>query len=170
MLIFAASHSRRATPGLTRENEWTRNCAIVGAFVSLEHRHQPAQLDAVRVRLDLLRLGRKLLGHPRVVFLVAVGIGVMDRHVRVGDGGLFEIIVDAAAAALVAGLQLDRDPRAVVDVDPLDAVLLDQFVAQAVGRNLHALAPAVEDLRQVPLGVDLDFVVMGRIAAWRPST
>ena len=88
----------------------------------------------------------------------------MNRHVRVGDGRLFEIIVDAAAAALVAGLQLDRDPRAVVQVDPLDPVLLDQFVAQAVGRNLDALAPAVENLGQVPLGVDLDFVVMGRIA------
>ena len=80
----------------------------------LEHRHQPAQLDAVGMRLDLLRLGRKLLGHPRVVHLVVVGIGVMDRHVRIGDGGLFEIVVDAAAAALVAGLQLDRDPRAVL--------------------------------------------------------
>ena len=91
-----------ATPGLTRENEWTRNCAIVGALVSLQHRHQPAQLHAVRVRLDLFWLGRKLIRHPRVVFLVPVGIGVMDRHVRVGDGGLFEIIVDAAAAALVA--------------------------------------------------------------------
>ena len=88
----------------------------------------------------------------------------MNGHVRVGDGGLFEIIVDAAAAALVAGLQLDRDPRAVVQVDPLDPVLLDQFVAQAVGRNLDALAPAVENLGQVPLGVDLDLVVVGRIA------
>ena len=50
------------------------------------------------------------------------------------------------------------------EVDPLDAVLLDELVAQAVGRNLDALAPAVENLGQVPLGVDLDFVVMGRIA------
>ena len=94
----------------------------------------------------------------------------MDRHVRIGDGRLFEILVDAAAAALVAGLQLDRDPRAVVQLDPLDAVLLDDLVAHVVGRNLDAFAPAVEDLGQVALGVDLDFVVVGRLRAARPST
>ena len=89
----------------------------------------------------------------------------MDRHVRIGDGGLFEIIVDAAAAALVAGFQLDGDPRAVLDaLLPLDAVLLDELLAQAVGRNLDAVAAAVEDFGHVPLRVDLDFVVMGRIA------
>ena len=131
----------------------------------LQHRHQPAQLDAVRVRLDFLRLGRKLIGHPGIFHPVAVGIDVMDRHVRIGDGGLFEIIVDAAAAALVAGLQLDRDARAVLDaLLPLDPVLLDELVAQAVGRNLDAVAAAVENLRHVPLRVDLDFVIMGRIA------
>ena len=32
---LAALQSRRAMPGLTRENEWTKNCEIVGAFVSL---------------------------------------------------------------------------------------------------------------------------------------
>ncbi len=95
----------------------------------------------------------------------------MDRHVRIGDGGLFEILVDAAAAALVAGLQLDGDPRAVLDaLLPLDAVLLDELVAQAVGRNLDAVAAAVENLGHVPLGVDLDFVIMGRTRASRPST
>ena len=54
----------------------------------------------------------------------------MDRHVRVGDGRLFEIIVDAAAAALVLAFQLDGHARAVVRVDPLDAVLLDRLVAR----------------------------------------
>ena len=86
----------------------------------------------------------------------------MDRHVRIGDGRLLEVVVDAAAAALVAGLQLDRHPRAVVDVDPLDAVFLDGLAARVVGRDLHAFAAAVEDFGPVPLGVDLDFVVMGR--------
>ena len=50
----------------------------------------------------------------------------MHRDVRIGDGRLFEVVVDAAAAALVPGLQLDGDPRAVVDFDPLDAVFLDR--------------------------------------------
>ena len=44
------------------------------------------------------------------------------------------------------------------------SVFFDSFVAQAVGRNLDAFAPAVEDLGHVPLRVDLDFVVMGRLA------
>ena len=131
----------------------------------LEHRHQPAQLDAIRMRLDFLRLGRKLIGHPGIFHLVAVGIVVMDRHVRVGDGGLFEIIVDAAAASLVTRFQLDRNARAVLDaLLPFDAVLLDELLAQAVGRNLDAVAPAVENFGHVSLRVDLDFVIMGRLA------
>ena len=68
----------------------------------LEHRHQPAQLDAIRMRLDFLRLGRKLIGHPGVFHPIAVGIGVMDRHVRVGDGGLFQVLIDRRPAALEA--------------------------------------------------------------------
>ena len=50
------------------------------------------------------------------------------------------------------------------EIDPLDAVLLDQFLAQAVGRDFDAFAAAVEDFGQIALGVDLDFVVVGRFA------
>ena len=117
------------------------------------------------MRLDLFRLGRKLVGHAGVVAVVGVGVVVVDRDVGVGDGGLFEIVVDAAAAALVAGLEFNGNPRAVLDaLFPFDAVLVDQFRPEAVGRNLDAVAPAVEDFGHVPLGVDLDFVIMGRIA------
>ena len=66
----------------------------------------------------------------------AVGVEVVDRHVRIGDGRLFEVFVHAAPAALIAGLQLDRHPGAVVDLDPLDAVFLDGLAAGVVGRNL----------------------------------
>ena len=33
----------------------------------LQHRHQPAQLDAVRMRLNLLRLRRQFVGRTRIV-------------------------------------------------------------------------------------------------------
>ena len=50
------------------------------------------------------------------------------------------------------------------ELDPLDAVLLDVLAARLAGRNVDPFAPAVEDLGLVLLGVDLDFVVMGRLA------
>ena len=131
VLTLAASQIFRATAGLTRENECVRNCETVGALVVLEHAHQHAQLDAVGMRLDLLGLRRQHVGHPGMVPRAAVGIGVMDRHVRIGDGRLFEVFVDAAPAALVAGFQLDGHPGAVVDLDPLDSVLLDRLAGRA---------------------------------------
>ena len=91
-------------------------------------------------------------------------IEVVDRDVRIGDGGLLEVLVHAAAAALVAGLQLDGHARAVVDLDPLDAVFLDGLPARLAGRDLLPLAAAVEDFGLVALGVDLDLVVVGRLA------
>jgi hypothetical protein len=48
--------------------------------------------------------------------------------------------------------------------NPLDAMPLDIRAAGIVGRDVHALAFAVEDFRVVFLGVDLDFVVVGRLA------
>ena len=68
-----------------------------------------------------------------VFALVAVGVEVVQRHVWIGDGRLFEIFVDAAATPLVLGLQLDGYPRAVVLFGPLDAVFVDGFRAR-VGR------------------------------------
>ena len=73
-----------------------------------------------------------------------------------------EVFVHAPPAALIAGFQLDGHAGAVVDLDPLDFVLLDGPPPRVVGRDLLAVAAAVEDLRPVALGVDLDFVVMGR--------
>ncbi len=54
VLTLASSQICRATAGLTRENELTRNWDKRRRLGVLEHRHQPAQLDAVGVRLDLL--------------------------------------------------------------------------------------------------------------------
>ena len=78
----------------------------------LEHGHQPPQFHAVRMRLDLLRFGRQASGRATVGGLAAFGIDVVQRHVRIGDRRLLQVIVDAAAAALVFPFQLDRDARA----------------------------------------------------------
>ncbi len=82
----------------------------------------------------------------------------------VGDRRLFEILVDAAAPAVELAFQLDRHPRAVVEFDPLDAVFFDVLGAGVFWRNILAFATAVQDLWHVALGVDLDFVVVGRLA------
>ena len=80
----------------------------------------------------------------------------MQRDVRIGNGRLFEILVDTAASALVLGFQLDRHARAVSDFDPLDAVFFDGFCRPS-RRDLDPFASTVEDFGLVLLGVDLDF-------------
>jgi len=51
----------------------------------------------------------------------------------------------------------------VIALDPFDAVLGDGLLAAFAGRDVDALALAVENLRPVLLRVDLDFVVVGRL-------
>ena len=138
----------------------------------LQHRDQHAQLDAVGMRLDLLGLGRQLVGRARVDpfvgRLAALGIEVVQRDVRIGDRRLLQVLVDAAAAADEAAFELDRHARAVIQLDPLDAVLLDVLAARVAGRNVFALALPLRISGRLRLGVDLDFVVVGRLALARP--
>ena len=79
----------------------------------LEHRDQHAQLDAVGMRLDFLRLDRQHFGGAEVIVIVPLRVVVVERGVRIGDRRLFQVIVDAAAAAGVFGFELDRHARAV---------------------------------------------------------
>jgi hypothetical protein len=51
------------------------------------------------MRQNFLRLRRKQIGYAGVVGLIVVRIEVMNRDVRIGDRRLFEIVIDAAAAA-----------------------------------------------------------------------
>ena len=104
VLILAVSQIFGPTPELTRENESVRNCDIVAAIRVLQHRHQPPELDAVRMRLDFRRLRRKLDGRSLIDRFDPFGIHVMNRDVRVGDGRLFEILIDAAAPADASAL------------------------------------------------------------------
>src|SRR5262245_4660958 len=63
------------------------------------------------MRFDLARLWRKLSSRSRIGRLAALRIDVMDRHVRVGDRRLLQILIHAAAAANVTAFQFDRYAR-----------------------------------------------------------
>ena len=114
----------------------------------LEHPEEDAELDAVGVRLDLLRRRRQLVDRPRVLPRLPLGRLVDELHVRVGDRGLREVLVDRGAALLVAPLDLERHLGAARDL-PLDLL-------------------ALEDPRLVLLGVDLHLEVVGRGARAGP--
>ncbi len=47
--------------------------------------------------------------------------------------------------------------------DPLDAVFGHHVDARLSGRDVHTFALPVQDLRNIFLGVDLDFVVVSRL-------
>src|SRR5215813_9394169 len=102
---------------------------------------EDAELDAVGMRLDLARLGRQLGNGARILARLALRRAVDERHVRIGDGRLLEILVHRGAAFLVAPLDLQGDLGAAL-VLPVDLL-------------------ALEDPRLVLLGVDLHFEVMG---------
>ena len=85
------------------------------------------------MRLNLLGLAWEHFGRPRIVVNVAIGIDVVDGHVRIGDQRLLDIFVDAPAAALVAALEFNGHPRAMRHIDPLDAMLADVALAGLAG-------------------------------------
>ena len=88
----------------------------------------------------------------------------MDRDVGVGDGRLFQILIHAAASANELALQFDGDARAVIDLDPLDAMFLDVLRARFSRGNVLPVTAAVQDLGQVAFRIDLDLVVVCRFA------
>ena len=78
-----------------------------------------------------------------------------------------QILVDAAAAADELGLRARSSPACRASSSTHSMPCFSMYLlARLAGRNVDAFAAAVEDLRLVPLGVDLDFVVVGRLA-WR---
>ena len=107
----------------------------------LEHPQEDAELDAVGMRLDLLRRRRQLVDRPRVLPRLPLRRLVDELHVGIGDRGLRQVLVHRGAALLVAPLDLERDLGAAWDL-PLDLL-------------------ALEDPRLVLLGVDLHLEVVG---------
>jgi hypothetical protein len=108
---------------------------------ALQHPHEDAQLDTVRVGLDLARRLGEHLGAALEDLLLVVGAHVDEARVRVGDRALPEELVHGVRPALVPGLEGDRHHRPVVCVPVHD------FVA--------------DDLRVVLLRVDQDLEAVG---------
>ena len=160
VLSLAVSQILRATPELTPRKILGQKLRDRRRLGLLEQRHQHPQFDAVGMRLDFLGLRRQHFGGARIVVFVAVGILVVQRDVRIGDRRLLQILVDAAPAALVLGLELDGHPGAVIHLEPFDALLLDQLAAGFAGRNVDPFPLAVENLGVVLLGVDLNLEVV----------
>ena len=107
------------------------------------HDHEGAQLDAVRVRLDLRRLLRELLGGAGEGEGLRARPHVVEGAVRVGEGGVLDVAVHVPLAGAPVGDDLQLDPR---------AVLLVPDVQLLVAR----------DDRVVLARVDLDVEVVGR--------
>src|SRR5207249_7854030 len=121
------------------------------------------QLDSVRMGFDLLGLGRKLGSRSRVRRLTAIRIDVVNRNVRIGNRRLFEVLIDAAAPAHEAALQLDRHASAAskfmmtmavmlrnrIVRYPFNAVIDDVLVPFFARGNVLAIASTVYGLRQV---------------------
>ncbi len=125
-----------------------------------------------RFGLRLLRqLRRRLLAlQQRDIFLfgrLARGADERDLGVRVGDGGQFEELVDAAAPSLVLAFELDGDARArgIVRGRQILALLRDfphrrgQF-AEPLEREVIRLF-VERDLRSIRLRVHRQFDVVG---------
>src|SRR4051812_25999010 len=108
------------------------------------------------MRQNLRGLGRKLIGRALIedaVFrrVAVIWIAIVERDVRIGNRGLIEVLVDAAATASELGFEFDGDARAVVNFVPFDAVFFPvSFGLLFVGRNVFAFAFAVEYLGFVP--------------------
>src|SRR5262245_31053894 len=101
----------------------------------------------------------------------------MQRDVRIGDGCLLEIFIHAAATANKPTLEFDCYSSAAFDLgwffailrcvvtDPIDALLEQLLVPFFAGGNVDAFAAAVDDLRLIALGVDLQLEIVG----WLPG-
>jgi hypothetical protein len=115
--------------------------------------HQPGedpQLNAVRMRLDLDRFGRELLGGAGEAPLGAVGCQEREFRVWIGDGGLFQVLVHRLAAAEERGLHRD------VDLGPRPRIT-------PIGFLVH------EDHRLVALEVHAQLVVVRRLGFERAA-
>jgi len=86
--------NRRTDSGEIRSQKSGQRRAI---GLCLDHSDQPSQLHAIRVGLDFFWFRRQFFGAAMVIDFILVGIDVMDRHVRIGNCRLLEIIVDSNA-------------------------------------------------------------------------
>ncbi len=131
------------------------------------HADQPPQFYAVRVRFNLGRFGRQHLRRTPIAARGTGRVGIVQRHMRVGDRRLLQVLVDAPLAPLVFGFQFQSHPGAMGDWPrrclgrigfvmggPLDTTVLDILLPFFARRDIFSLSLAVEDFRLVDFGVD----------------
>src|SRR5262245_34890103 len=109
--------------------------------------------------LDLNGFRRKMGCRPRIRGLAAIGIDIVNRHVGIGNGSLFQVLVHTPAPALVTSFELDGDARAAayrmgmmgllipnrVVRCPFDPMLRNVLLALFTGRNVFAVTSAVDN-------------------------
>ena len=154
-----------------RRGEKLRHCSSVTAF---QHGHELPEFDPIRMGFDLHRLRRKLGCRSRVCGFAAIRIDVVNGDVRVGNRGLLQIFVDAAAPTHIAALELDCHARTAPEVlrllartgivrYPLNTVVGDVPVSLFAGRYIFAVALAVDDLRLVAPRINLNLEIVRRL-------
>src|SRR5215469_11838427 len=130
----------------------------------LQHGDQLSEFDAIWVWLDLYGFRRKLSCGARIRDLAAIGIDIVNRHMWIGDGRLFQIFVHTATPALVTSFELDRDTCAAAHFVlltsqlirngvvryPFDTMGSDVLLAFFTGWNVFAVTFAVDYFRHVP--------------------
>ena len=119
------------------------------------------------MRLDLHRLGGKLLHRRGVVESLPVGIRVVERRVRIGERGLRKVLVDAPAPANVLRFKFDRHARSAVDGNPIQPEFREILAPFFVRGDRLALSVAVKNFGRVRFRVDADDKARRRTARRR---
>src|SRR5262245_15739779 len=85
----------------------------------------------------------------------------MNRHMRVRNRRLLQIVVHASAAARVPALQFDGDAGSAMELGyPFDAMVRNVLRTFLAGRNVFTFALTVDDFRLVTLRVDLNLEIV----------
>src|SRR5262245_30768556 len=86
----------------------------------------------------------------------------MNRHMRIRNCRLLQLVVHASAAARVPALQFDGDAGSALEFGyPFDAMVRNVLRTLLAGRNVFPFALAVDDFRLVTLRVDLNLEMVG---------
>ena len=102
-----------------------------------QHMNEPAELDAVGMRLDLLRQRRKHVDVALEADLFTRRIAIDQRHMRIGDGGLLQIDLDRVRPFLIVALHLHFNSGSVGAVPRRASLSVDiGLVPDRIDRNM----------------------------------
>ena len=106
----------------------------------LQHLQEHAELNAVRMGLDLAWRRRQFVIGPRILFRLAFRGMVDEPHVRIGNRSLFEPLINRRSAFLILSFDLERDLRSLWPI-PLDLFILmhKRFILLRVDLHLEEM-------------------------------